>query len=281
MVTDQVCLECIKRTAERAINKLKINEPQKKNIVKNINLLLDKIDKRYSPIEINFEVFSKISSLSGIYDPLKELKEQSNLNAYQLLPYVKEEKRKSKDVLFSLIKAAVAGNIIDFSINKEVNLQKTLKEVLKSNFAINDYKLFLEKLKDAKKIQLLTDNAGEIIFDLELLAFLQKRFNKKVIIITKRYPFSNDITLKEVKTLTKKIKLKGKIISINNKNYQNYKNEIKKKLDNKAVVISKGQGNYELLSDEKLNIFFLLMMKCPIIAKEIGCNVGDVVFFQK
>ncbi|MHA1873767.1 MAG: damage-control phosphatase ARMT1 family protein [Candidatus Heimdallarchaeaceae archaeon] len=281
MVTDQVCLECIKRTAERAINKLKINEPQKKNIVKNINLLLDKIDKRYSPIEINFEVFSKISSLSGIYDPLKELKEQSNLNAYQLLPYVKEEKRKSKDFLFSLIKAAVAGNIIDFSINKEVNLQKTLKEVLKSNFAINDYKLFLEKLKDAKKIQLLTDNAGEIIFDLELLAFLQKRFNKKVIIITKRYPFSNDITLKEVKTLTKKIKLKGKIISINNKNYQNYKNEIKKKLDNKAVVISKGQGNYELLSDEKLNIFFLLMMKCPIIAKEIGCNVGDVVFFQK
>ncbi|MHA1868788.1 MAG: damage-control phosphatase ARMT1 family protein [Candidatus Heimdallarchaeaceae archaeon] len=281
MVTDQVCLECIKRTAERAINKLKINEPQKKNIVKNINLLLDKIDKRYSPIEINFEVFSKISSLSGIYDPLKELKEQSNLNAYQLLPYVKEEKRKSKDVLFSLIKAAVAGNIIDFSINKEVNLQKTLKEVLKSNFAINDYKLFLEKLKDAKKVQLLTDNAGEIIFDLELLAFLQKRFNKKVIIITKRYPFSNDITLKEVKTLTKKIKLKGKIISINNKNYQNYKNEIKKKLDNKAVVISKGQGNYELLSDEKLNIFFLLMMKCPIIAKEIGCNVGDVVFFQK
>ena len=281
MVTDQVCLECIKRTAERAINKLKINEPQKRNIVKNINLLLDKIDKRYSPIEINFEVFSKISSLSGIYDPLKELKEQSNLNAYQLLPYVKEEKRKSKDVLFSLIKAAVAGNIIDFSINKEVNLQKTLKEVLKSNFAINDYKLFLEKLKDAKKIQLLTDNAGEIIFDLELLAFLQKRFNKKVIIITKRYPFSNDITLKEVKTLTKKIKLKGKIISINNKNYQNYKNEIKKKLDNKAVIISKGQGNYELLSDEKLNIFFLLMMKCPIIAKEIGCNVGDVVFFQK
>jgi len=281
MVTDQVCLECIKRTAERAINKLKINEPQKRNIVKNINLLLDKIDKRYSPIEINFEVFSKISSLSGIYDPLKELKEQSNLNAYQLLPYVKEEKRKSKDFLFSLIKAAVAGNIIDFSINKEVNLQKTLKEVLKSNFAINDYKLFLEKLKDAKKIQLLTDNAGEIIFDLELLAFLQKRFNKKVIIITKRYPFSNDITLKEVKTLTKKIKLKGKIISINNKNYQNYKNEIKKKLDNKAVIISKGQGNYELLSDEKLNIFFLLMMKCPIIAKEIGCNVGDVVFFQK
>ncbi|UJG44867.1 MAG: ARMT1-like domain-containing protein [Candidatus Heimdallarchaeum endolithica] len=281
MVTDQVCLECIKRTAERAINKLKINEPQKKNIVKNINLLLEKIDKTYSPIEINFEVFSKISSLSGIYDPLKELKEQSNLNAYQLLPYVKEEKRKSKDVLFSLIKAAVAGNIIDFSIDKEVNLQKTLKEVLKSNFAINDYKLFLEKLKDAKKVQLLTDNAGEIIFDLELLAFLQKRLNKKVIIITKRYPFSNDITLKEVKTLTKKIKLKGKIISINNKNYQNYKNEIKKKLDNKAVVISKGQGNYELLSDEKLNIFFLLMMKCPIIAKEIGCNVGDVVFFQK
>ncbi|MHA1114841.1 MAG: damage-control phosphatase ARMT1 family protein [Candidatus Heimdallarchaeaceae archaeon] len=281
MLTEQVCLECIKKTADRAIDRLKKIEIRKENILNSIKLFLDKVDKKYSPIEINFEVFNLISSLSEIYDPLKELKEQANLNANQVLPYIKEEEKKSEDILFSLIKASVAGNIIDFSIDKEVNLLSTLKKVLNSSFAINDYDLFLDKLQITKKIQLLTDNAGEIIFDLELLSFLQKRFNKKIVIITKRFPFSNDITLKEVKRLIKKVELKGKIISINNKKYRSYKKKIKKKLDSKAVVISKGQGNYELLSDEKLNIFFLLMVKCPVIAKKIVCNVGDVVFFQK
>ena len=44
------------------------------------------------------------------------------------------------------------------------------------------------------------------------------------------------------------------------------------------IIISKGQGNYESLSDECENIFFLLQAKCPIIADKIGCKVGDLVF---
>ena len=36
------------------------------------------------------------------------------------------------------------------------------------------------------------------------------------------------------------------------------------------VVIAKGQANYECLSTEKKNIYFLLMTKCQAIAKDIG-----------
>lgn len=40
---------------------------------------------------------------------------------------------------------------------------------------------------------------------------------------------------------------------------------------NKAdVVIVKGQSNYECLSEEDKNIYFLLMTKCEIIANDIG-----------
>jgi uncharacterized protein with ATP-grasp and redox domains len=42
------------------------------------------------------------------------------------------------------------------------------------------------------------------------------------------------------------------------------------------LVISKGQGNFEGLS-ENSNIFFMLIAKCPVIAKEIGVNVKDTV----
>ena len=43
------------------------------------------------------------------------------------------------------------------------------------------------------------------------------------------------------------------------------------------VIISKGQGNYESLSGRSENIFFLFKVKCPVIAKDSGFNVGSLV----
>lgn len=47
------------------------------------------------------------------------------------------------------------------------------------------------------------------------------------------------------------------------------------------MVISKGQGNYENLSDEQKKIFFLLKVKCPVVAEDIGCQEGDMVIINK
>ena len=44
------------------------------------------------------------------------------------------------------------------------------------------------------------------------------------------------------------------------------------------IVISKGQGNYESLSEQKREIYFLLKAKCPVISMELGVEVNDYVF---
>jgi len=43
------------------------------------------------------------------------------------------------------------------------------------------------------------------------------------------------------------------------------------------VIISKGQGNYETLSRAGRQIFFLLRVKCPVLARDMGCEVGEPV----
>jgi uncharacterized protein with ATP-grasp and redox domains len=43
------------------------------------------------------------------------------------------------------------------------------------------------------------------------------------------------------------------------------------------LIISKGQGNYESLSGENRPIFFLFKAKCPVIAKDVGCEVGNMI----
>ena len=49
--------------------------------------------------------------------------------------------------------------------------------------------------------------------------------------------------------------------------------EILRKSD---LNISKGQGNYEALSNQP-QIFFLLLAKCPVVAEDLGVEVGDIV----
>jgi uncharacterized protein with ATP-grasp and redox domains len=46
------------------------------------------------------------------------------------------------------------------------------------------------------------------------------------------------------------------------------------------LVISKGQGNYEGLSEHN-GLFFLLMAKCPVIALDSGVEVGDIILKYK
>ena len=47
--------------------------------------------------------------------------------------------------------------------------------------------------------------------------------------------------------------------------------------DKADLVIAKGQGNYETLSDVNKNIFFILKAKCPVISGHIGCEVGEMI----
>lgn len=44
------------------------------------------------------------------------------------------------------------------------------------------------------------------------------------------------------------------------------------------IIISKGQGNYEALSEENGNVFFLLKAKCPMIARKLNTNLNEYIF---
>jgi hypothetical protein len=47
------------------------------------------------------------------------------------------------------------------------------------------------------------------------------------------------------------------------------------------LIIAKGQGNYETLSEHPANIFFLLKAKCPVVARHIGCDVGSALLYRR
>jgi uncharacterized protein with ATP-grasp and redox domains len=47
---------------------------------------------------------------------------------------------------------------------------------------------------------------------------------------------------------------------------------------NADLIISKGMGNYEgLMFESDQRLFFLLMIKCPVIGRKIGAEKGNFV----
>ena len=66
----------------------------------------------------------------------------------------------------------------------------------------------------------------------------------------------------------------GTVLSMCSDNFLEYFNSA-------DLIISKGQGNYETLSEEDKNIFFLFKAKCRIAARDSGCELGDIVVLKK
>jgi uncharacterized protein with ATP-grasp and redox domains len=51
----------------------------------------------------------------------------------------------------------------------------------------------------------------------------------------------------------------------------------RRRFNQSDVVIAKGQGNYETLSDVDKKIFFLVRPKCNVLARHLGCEIGSLV----
>jgi uncharacterized protein with ATP-grasp and redox domains len=58
---------------------------------------------------------------------------------------------------------------------------------------------------------------------------------------------------------------------------ENCSQKFRKRFEDADLIVAKGQGNYETLSDAEKNIFFILKAKCPVIARELGCEVGRMI----
>ena len=111
--------------------------------------------------------------------------------------------------------------------------------------------------------------------------FIEKLPKEKITYVVRGGPALNDATIEDakmvgmtsiVKVITTGLDMPAAILPLCSKVFLNYYNK-------SDLVISKGQGNYEALSEEEKNIFFLLKIKCPVIAKSFKdrYKVGDIV----
>ncbi len=279
------CIPCFQRQALQAVRFISNDEELHQKVLREVTKKLLESDWDLTPPELAHEVHKIVKSVTNEKDPYKEAKKESNDLVLEMYPALKEKVEENKDPLRTAVRLAIAGNIIDFGPLQEFNLEKAIKEVLKKKFAIDDYEKLKEVLKDAETLLFFTDNAGEIGLDKLLVeTFLKANRFEKISFVVKGGPIINDATLGDAIYMglcdlpnVGFLKMSnGEVGTGPERNSRAVKRWIRKH----DLVISKGQGNYEGLSEND-GLFFLLMAKCPVIASDLGVEVGDIILKYK
>jgi uncharacterized protein with ATP-grasp and redox domains len=279
------CIPCFQRQALQAVRFISDDEKLHERVLREVTKKLLESNWDLTPPELAHQVHSIVRRITNEKDPYKEVKRESNDLVLKLYPELEEKVNTSRDPLRTAVRLAIAGNIIDFAVLQEFNLEETIREVLKKRFVIDDYRKLKEKLKDAETLLFFVDNAGEIGLDKLLVeTFLEQKKLEKIDFVVKGGPIINDATLEDAVYIGLDRLPNSNFLTISNgetgtgpaRSSQTVKNWIKEH----DLVISKGQGNYEGLSEHN-GLFFMLMVKCPIIASDLGVEVGDIILEYK
>jgi uncharacterized protein with ATP-grasp and redox domains len=275
------CIPCFQRQALCAARFVTDDEKVQERIMRAVIDKLQAMDWEKSPPEIAHKVHEIVRKESGEDDPYKDVKKQYNdiaLNMYHELQKIVND---SATPLQTAVRLAIAGNIIDFGAKTDFDLRKTMAIVLKKEFKIYHFSEFVKNLEKAQNIVFLGDNAGEILFDRILIETIQDRYNiENILFAVKGAPIINDATYEDAEYVGLN-KLKGlefiKVgVGIPGSGMARTSKEFRDILKKSDMVISKGQGNFEALSEIK-GIFFLLMAKCPVVADHLNVKVDDIV----
>ena len=229
--------------------------------------------------ELGTNVHRIVKKATGNVDPYSQLKKAYTNMALEFYPKLKSIVEDSEDPLLSAAKVAVAGNIIDFGLKLDISLENEVENVMKNKLAINDIAALRKSLIKSERALYLADNAGETVFDRILIEELSAR-NVEVTYAVKGSPILSDATFQDAEIAG--ITQIANVISIGTDCvgvlFEECSAEFLEEFDNSSFVISKGQANYESLSDIKnKEIFFLLRAKCPFIADDIKVKTCSAI----
>lgn len=277
------CISCFIRQALDAARFATDDEQIHQDVVEQVLQMAVDLDMTQSPPVIGQKIHRLIRKLIGTDDPYYKVKKQFNSLALKLYPSLRGQVINSKDPFETAVRFAIAGNIIDFGVKSyltESDVRMTINDSLSSYVDPEQIQALKEAVNKAERILYFADNAGEIVFDHLLIEQMPL---DKLTVVVRGCPVINDATMEDahqtglsriVEVIDNGSDAPGTILESCSKSFTEY-------FEKADLLISKGQGNYETLSGIDKKIFFLLKAKCPVIAEDIGCNVGEMILYGK
>ncbi|HMM01083.1 MAG TPA: ARMT1-like domain-containing protein [Bacilli bacterium] len=271
------CLPCILRQALQA-SRMSTDNIALQTIIMDeaISILSQYKSFRNSP-EVAREIHRIVKEQTGNVDPYCQIKRKDLQMALSLYPKLKLFVESKEDRLYWALKAGAIGNMLDSALGFGYDIEGSMDDELGKPFAVCDVSIMKQRLKTAKSLLVIGDNVGETVFDCLLL---QQLPSLELTYAVRSAPIINDATIEDAQASG--LGQYARIVTTGCGAPGVLLNECSEAfLDifyNADIVISKGQGNYETLSDCDRELFFLLKAKCPVIAELLGVGLNEFVF---
>lgn len=275
------CIPCLVGHAVHVAKMVSADDEVRHAMIKKTLTAAGNMDMSLTPPEQARLLHQAIKAASGVSDPYAEVKEMSTRFALRLMPAVREKIKHSDNEFEAVVRLVVAGNIIDYGVHGFAigEAEKRILEVFDMQVDTEAIKLLKKCMDQAAKIFYVADNCGEAVFDRLLI----ERYCDKITLGVRGEPILNDLTPHEIKASELDIvpyvhtgdTTPGVSMTHSSREFMD-------EMRRSDLVISKGQGNYETLSDYDRPIFFLLRVKCPVVAGLIGnVELGDLQVIHK
>ncbi len=201
-------------------------------------------------------------------DRFQEEKDLSNRFILDRMDSLRSRIEASENPVLAGLQYAILGNYIDFSaLHKSVSFQ-ALEQMLEhpEKFPIDPevFDGFCKDLQQAKTMLYITDNAGELGFDLIFAQILQKTYPQLAITFCVRgAPAHNDATLEDFACMGIPFPVIDNGTDIGGTELSLVNEQTLTALAGSDIILSKGMGNTECLYGSGYPIYHAFLVKCP------------------
>ncbi len=272
------CIPCFIRQALDAARMATGDQAIHERVLREALRMAATLDPQATPPAMGQRLHRLIRELTGNDDPYAQVKQRFNALALRAYPRLRRLVEEADDPFATAARLAIAGNVIDSAIHNELDhagVEEAVRHALSAPLT-GDPAAFQEAVASSRDILYLTDNAGEIVFDRLLI---ERMPLEKVTVAVRGRPVLNDATVEdaEVAGLTALVEVIDNGSDAPGTILEDCSEDFRRRFRRADLVVAKGQGNYETLSDVGRGVFFVLKAKCPVIARDLGCEVGSLV----
>jgi uncharacterized protein with ATP-grasp and redox domains len=206
--------------------------------------------------EVISDIWVRIQQISGEADPFKAFKAEQNQAALQSYPRAKQLVMKSDDPVLESLKLAIGGNSMDaMRPAREESTGQILDALSRFVIRTQHVEQLKERLRRARHVVYMADNCGEIVFDKLLIEMIRQAYDLHVIFVTRTMPVLNDATSEDALAVgidaVARIMENGIAKPLPGTMLDKVSPELRTVVEGSDLVISKGGGNHDTLSEEK------------------------------
>ncbi len=219
------------------------------------------------------KLYENLYGLKG--DRYREEKEQSNAFALERLPKIYAQVEKAADPIYAALQLSVLGNYLDFAALagkvRFEELEKMLEQAENYDLSGPHYDRFLQDLKTAKSFVLITDNAGEVVFDRVLAETIHRFYpDIQITFLVRGGPANNDALREDAAIVGIPFPVEDSGLCVGGTPMHMISEKAKSLLESADMILAKGMGNTESLFNCGLPVYYAFLVKCTRFEQVFG-----------